>query len=199
MNPTAQPPECSYCASSGPVIRSNRRHNVSLDRRGDGGIRRGLRIQRIAEAPRGASDSLVEDSRQFRLMDWSDQVAARTLSRIFAGSCSGLPRAVDPADRRVRGHTTPGEHHERDTRPGLLPAGAGRIDGSREPVWAWAGSPPAAQGLTTDTLPLPGPRSARRATAADTLVLASAASLCKIGQRLRQVADRRPGSSLALA
>ena len=49
-NPTAQPPECSYCASSGPVIRSNRRHNVSLDRRGAGGIRRGLRIQRIAEA-----------------------------------------------------------------------------------------------------------------------------------------------------
>ena len=44
--------------------------------------------------------------------------------------------------RRVRGHTTSlANPHERDTRPGLQPAGAGRIDGSREPIWAVGRSP----------------------------------------------------------
>jgi hypothetical protein len=55
------------------------------------------------------------------------------------GGLTTRPRKIP---RRVRGHTTSlANPHEHDTRPGLQPAGAGRIDGSREPVWAVGRSP----------------------------------------------------------
>jgi hypothetical protein len=37
-------------------VRRNRRHDVSVDRDGDGGIRRSLRIRRMVDAPTGGAE-----------------------------------------------------------------------------------------------------------------------------------------------
>jgi hypothetical protein len=107
----------------------------------------------------------------------------------------GLTTRPGEIPRRVRGHTTSlANPHERDTRPGLQPAGAGRIDGSREPVWAVGRSPTGRTGSDHRPGPCPVPRCARRATAADTPVLAPEFATpnrsATAGTR-----DRRPGSS----